>query len=188
MDVKRQSMLDWGCPNPDKMAAKEGGKVKNSTDRANELKLEMFGTPEQVEILAKTEWKVATREEARAILRKIANKPLKSRAGIEATLSLNSIEKILSGKSVDKSFSKEAHFLAAANLEQLFANAIEPFKFGTNPDKNNEHLRAIHRLYAPMAYKDMIIPVKFTVKEWDNEKDGSRIYSLEAIDFPLGKK
>jgi hypothetical protein len=173
--------------NPGKTTARKGGKVKDSTDRANELKLEMFGTPEQVEIMAQTERKATTREEARAMLREIANKPLKSRAGIDATLSLNSIEKILSGKSVDKSFSKEAHFLASANLEQLFGNAIEPFKFGTNPDKNNEHLRAIHRLYAPMAYKDRIIPVKFTVKEWDNEKDGSRIYSLEAIDFPLKK-
>jgi hypothetical protein len=161
---------------------------KNSTEQARELTLDMFSTPEKACEMAKIEQEAYTREEARSVLQELVNKPLKSRAGIEATISNNSIEKILSGKAADKSFNAHAHFSAAANLEQLFGNAIEPFKFGTNPDKNNEHLQAIHRLYAPMSYKDRIIPVKFTVKEWDNDKDGSRIYSLEAIDFPLGKK
>jgi len=39
-----------------------------------------------------------------------------------------------------------------------------------------------------MEFKNMIIPVKFTVFEMLNEKEGKRIYSLEAIDFPIGKK
>jgi hypothetical protein len=75
--------------------------------------------------------------------------------------------------------------LAVANIEALFSNAIEPFKFPFNPDKHNENFREIRRLYAPMSYKNRIIPVKFTIREMLNEKEGKRIYSLEAIDFSL---
>jgi hypothetical protein len=32
------------------------------------------------------------------------------------------------------------------------------------------------------------IPVKIALKELDNEKDGNRIYTLEAIDFALEEK
>jgi len=160
----------------------------SSTSRVNKLRFEMFGTPEEVVYMAKTVCTASTREEAREILKWIINKPLTSRAGIIATLSNNSMEKILSGKAVNKSFSREAHFLAAANLEHLFSNAIEPFIFPVNPSKHNENYKQIRRLYAPMKFKDTIIPVKFTVFEMMNEKEGTRIYSLEAIDFPMGKK
>jgi hypothetical protein len=167
-----------------------GGKVENmdSTDKAKTLKTEDFGTPEEVREMAKTSRAAHSYDEARSMLRELVGKPLNSRAGIQATVSNKSIDKILSGMAVDKSFDMEAHFSAAANIEHLYSNAIEPFKFDRNLDKNNEHLAAIHRLYAPMEFKNMIIPVKFTVKEMDNELDGNRIYTLEAIDFPLERK
>jgi len=172
------------------LPVKKEEKVENtsSTNRANELRIEMFGTPEQVAKMAKNQFLASTRDEAKEILKKIVNKPLASRAGITATLSNNSMGKILSGKAVDKSYNKEAHFLAAANLEHLFSNAIEPFIFPTDPSKHNENYKRIRRLYAPMEYKNMIIPVKFTVFEMLNEREGTRVYSLEAIDFPIGKK
>jgi hypothetical protein len=138
--------------------------------------------------MAKTSRTAHSYDEARSMLRELAGRPLNSRAGIQATVSNNSIDKILSGTAVNKSIDKDAHFLATANLEHLFSNAIEPFKFSRSPDKNNEHLQAIHRLYSPMEYKGMIIPVKFTVKELDSTKDGNRIYTLEAIDFFLEEK
>jgi hypothetical protein len=160
---------------------------KNSTEQAHELTLDMFGTPEEVREMAKIEREAHTREEARTILQELVNKPLKSRAGIEATISNNSIEKILSGKAADKSFNAHAHFLAAANLGKLFSNAIEPFKFPLKPEKSNENYREVRRLYAPMAFDKRIIPVKFTVIVMLNEKEGERIYSLEAIDVDLNK-
>jgi hypothetical protein len=109
------------------------------------------------------------------------NKTLQSKAGIAATISNNSIEKMLSGKAIDKSFDRQAHFLAAVNIEKLFYNAIEPFSFPFDPHKSNENYRAIRRLYTPMAYMGRIIPVKMTVVEMLNEKEGKRIYSLEVI-------
>jgi hypothetical protein len=138
--------------------------------------------------MAKTSREAHSYDAARSMLRSLLGKPLTSRAGIQATVSNKSIDKILSGTAVGKSFDKEAHFLAAANLEHLFSNAIEPFKFDLDPGKNNEHLRGIHRLYSPMSFKERVIPVKFTVKELDNRQDGNRIYTLEAIDFPVEAK
>jgi hypothetical protein len=160
----------------------------NSTKQAHELTLDMFGTLQEVMEMAKTELEASTREEARGILLKLVNKPLKSKTGIAATVSRKSIEKILSGKSTDKSYDLNAHFLAAANLEKLFSYAIEPFKFPLNPDKSNENYKEVKRLYALMNFKERIIPVKFTVMVMLNEKEGKRIYSLEAIDVDLYKK
>jgi hypothetical protein len=39
-----------------------------------------------------------------------------------------------------------------------------------------------------MAFDDRIVSIKFTIKEMDNKWDGTRIYSLEAIDVDLDKK
>jgi hypothetical protein len=167
-----------------------GGKVENmdSTDKAKTLKLADFGTPEEVREMAQPIEQARTRDEARLILTKLIGKTLKSRASVEATISKNSIEKILSGKAADKSYNASAHFLAAANLEKLFSNAIEPFKFPPNPEKHNENYKAVKRLYSPMAFDGRIIPVKFTVMMMMNKKEGKRIYSVEAIDVDLGKK
>ena len=161
---------------------------KDSTAQAHELTLDMFGTLDEVREMARMEYKAYSYDEARVFLAKSINKPLINRSGIEATLSNKSVDKILSGKAMDKSFDKEAHFLAVANLTKLFSNAIEPYKFEKNLSKNNEHLKAIRRLYAPMVFNDTIIPVKFTVKEMESKIAGFRIYSIEAINADLGKK
>jgi hypothetical protein len=63
----------------------------------------------------------------------------------------------------------------------LFANAIQPWKFEPNPEKNNENIEDTHRFYAPLEYLNRIILVKITVKEMKNKKDGSRIYSIQSI-------
>jgi hypothetical protein len=159
-----------------------------SSEKAKTLKIDDFGIPEEVREMAKINQMVNTRKEARSILEKLVNKPLKSKAGIIATISLNSIDKLLSGKSANKSYNAKAHFLAVANLEKLFANAIEPYKFTLISGKNNENYSEVKRMYAPMYFEERIIPVKFTVKVMLNEKEGKRIYSLEAIDADLDKK
>jgi hypothetical protein len=93
----------------------------------------------------------------------------------------------LSGKSVEDSFEKQAHLNAVTNLPKLFPNAIEPWEFGMNPGKSNDAINAIRRLYAPMYFKGRVIPVKITVKEMKNPKDGNRIYTLRAVDVDLEK-
>jgi hypothetical protein len=98
----------------------KGEKVENSTDRAKILKIENFGTQEEVREMAKTSRTAHSYDEARSILRELVGKPLNSRAGIRATISHNSVDKILSGTAVDKSVDKEAHFWPLRTLKLSF--------------------------------------------------------------------
>jgi hypothetical protein len=83
------------------------------------------------------------------------------------------------------SYGKMAHFHVVANIDKLFFNAIEPWKFELNPNKNNTDLDMRRYLYAPCKYDDRIFPVKITVKEMKSELEGKRLYSVEAIDVCL---
>lgn len=154
----------------------------SSTERAQSLTLSMFGLPDEVRKMAQPERTARTFSEAREILTAMVKQPMTSRNNLAAALSNNSIKKILSGPAAADSMSRAAHLLAAANLDKLYENALEPWGFELNPAKNNENVAGIHRLYAPLQYLDRIIAVKITVKEMKNEREGSRIYSIEAID------
>jgi hypothetical protein len=78
-------------------------------------------------------------------------------------------------------FSAEAHYLAAANVDKYFSNAIEPWFFELNPNKNNEGLKARRYLFAPMEYQGRIVIIKFTVKEYHGAEN--KLYSIEALDI-----
>ncbi|MDR1803193.1 MAG: hypothetical protein LBQ94_06250 [Treponema sp.] len=126
-----------------------------------------------------------TYTKTREILSSLVGHLLTNRSGLRAAISMNSIKKILSVKSVEDSLAYEAHLLAAGNLDKLYANAIEPWSFQMNPNKNNDNLLVIHRLFAPMDYNNQIAVVKITVKEMKNPKDGNRIYAIKALDVFL---
>jgi hypothetical protein len=86
------------------------------------------------------------------------------------------------------SYSPEAHYIAAANVDSLFPNAIEPWKFELNPNKKNDGLKERKYLYAPMKYGEIMLAVKFTVKEYFDESLENKMYSIETIDADLGIK
>jgi hypothetical protein len=159
----------------------------SSDEKAKELKISDFGTPEEVREMAKMPKSAYSFSEVKEIFNGLIGKPLASKGGLVAFISRNSAKEILSGKAVENSFERPAHLLAAANVDRLFSNAVEPWKFGMNPEKANEGLNAIRRLYSPMLYGGRIIPVKLTVKEIKNRNAGNRIYSLKAIDIDLEK-
>jgi hypothetical protein len=168
---------------------KKDGAVKkepydSSTEKAKELIAEDFSM-DNLEIIAKPVREAHTFDDARKILESMVNQPMISRSHLIAILSNNSIKKILSGPAVDDSVSRDAHLMAATNLDKLFANAIEPWLFALNPDKNNENVKDVHRLYAPLEYAEKIIPIKITVKEMKSKTEGARIYSIEAIDAEI---
>jgi hypothetical protein len=160
----------------------------SSNEKAKELTLSMFGSPEEVREKAKMPRMANTFTEAREILNSLIGNPLESASGLIATISKNSSKEILSGKAVDNSFERKAHVLAAANVDKLFSNAVEPWIFELNPEKSNNGVKAIRRLYAPMFYNGRIVPVKLTVKEIKNRNEGNRLYSLKAIDVDIDKK
>jgi hypothetical protein len=159
----------------------------SSDEKTKELTLSMFGSPEEVREKVKMPIEAKSYDHVRSIIMEAVGKPLKSKSGLTATITRNSIDKLLSGKSIEGSFEKQAHLNAVINISKLFPNAIEPWEFGMNPEKSNAGINAIRRLYAPMYFKGKVIPVKITVKEMKNPKDGNRIYTLRAIDVNLKK-
>jgi hypothetical protein len=156
----------------------------SSTEKAKELTAHDFGLDE-LGIMAKPVREAHTFDDTRRILQSMINQPMASRTHLVAVLSNSSIKKILSGPAVADSVNRDAHLLAAANLDKLFANAIEPWLFELNPTKNNDNIKEVHRLYAPFEYNGRIIPVKITVKEMKSELEGKRIYSIEAVDAEI---
>jgi len=188
------SIRNWGGVEYVKVAPGDwrrrvAGKEKwdSSDEKARELTAAMFGTPEEVREMAKPVRTAQNYSEARVILYALCDQPLKSKSGLNATISKNAIKEMLSGKAERESFHKDAHLQAAVNIDKFFTNAIEPWKFELNPHKHNENLKEIHRLYAPMEFQDRIVPVKITVKEMINAKEGKRMYSIEAIDAKINK-
>jgi hypothetical protein len=153
-----------------------------SRAKARELRLEQWGTPEEVAAIAVPIRRARGRKEAVEILKELANRnPFTSRSGLMARLQRRSVGKLVSAVAVRASFSPEAHYLAAVNIDKLFSNAIEPWFFELNPDKNNEGLLTRRYLFAPMEYMERIAIIKITVKQYTAAEN--KLYSIEALDI-----
>ncbi|GHU52692.1 hypothetical protein FACS189496_3210 [Bacilli bacterium] len=178
-------MLDWKAVHGKDEKVREKEPWDSSTEKAKTLKMEDFGSPEEVREMAKMPRTAKTYAEAREIVNGIVDKPLSSKSGLKATISRKSIKEMLSGEAVGKSIDLKAHLKATANVDKLYENAIEKWSFELNPSKNNEGLKDRKYLYAPMEYTDAIIPVKLTVKEYKDQAFEKRLYSVEAIDVVI---
>jgi hypothetical protein len=154
----------------------------SSTKKAEYLTLADFGKVEEVKKMAKPARLAASRRGAIEALREIISKGiLTNKSGLKVRISSKAIGKIVSNQAVNTSFCPEAHYLAAANLDYLFINSIEPWKFELNPTKNNDGLKDRHYLYAPMIYEYSVVFVKITVKEYINDQLENKLYSIEVI-------
>jgi hypothetical protein len=150
--------------------------------KVNELRSDYWGTPAEVAVMAAPIRKAKNRREATVILKEIAERsPFTSKSGLTARLPRRSVGKLVSSVAVHSSFSAEAHYLAAANIDKFFSNAIEPWLFELNPNKNNEGLKTRRYLFAPMEYQGQIAIIKITVKEYYAEEN--KLYSIEALDL-----
>jgi len=155
-------------------------------EKINDLRLDLWGTPEDLSIAVTPVRKARDRRQATDILKKIAeNSPFISKSGLTARLRRRTVGKLVSSVAVHSSFNPEAHYLAAANIDKYFSNAIEPWLFELNPNKNNEGLKSRHYLFSPMEYKGRIALIKFTVKEY--YKAENNLYSIEALDIVIKK-
>jgi len=153
-----------------------------SPEKAQELRIDQWGTPEEVAVMAAPIRWASNRRDATAILKEIAgHSPFTSKSGLTARLQRNGVGKIVSSVAVHSSFAPEAHYQAAANVDKYFSNAIEPWLFELNPNKNNEGLKARRYLFAPMDYEGRIVIIKFTVKEFHEAEN--KLYSIEALDI-----
>ena len=166
---------------------KDGNLIKepwdSSTEKAKSLKLDDFDAFGEVQDMAKPNRTAVNRQEAVIILKEIAKKGvLTNKTGFKVRLSGKTIGKIVSNQAINTSISPEAHYLAAANLDYLFINSIEPWKFELNPTKNNDGLKERHCLYSPLEYQGSIMFVKITVKEYIYDWLEKKLYSIEVVD------
>ena len=167
----------------------------SSTDKAKTLTLADFGASDEVLKIAEPTRQAVNRYEAEKALENIISNngtmkrsavELRNKSGFTAMLRRSSIGKLVSGIQ-GKDISKEALYLAAANIDRLFENAIEPYGFELNPLKNNDGLKDRRIFYAPLKYEGRIIPIKITIKEYLDPLAKAKLYSIEAIDFDLDK-
>jgi len=157
-----------------------------SRKKVQELRPEQWGTFDEVKAMAAPLRYASNRKSAMGCLKEIAlYNPFISRSGLTARLSMRSLGKIVSHAAVINSYCPEVHYLAAANIDKLYSNAIEPWIFELNPNKENAGLKARRYLYAPMEYGDKIIVVKITVKEYADESLQNKLYAIEAVDMDL---
>ena len=158
----------------------------SSRKKAQELRLEQWGTLEEVRKLATPQRQASNRREAMDCLKEIVLKsPFTSRSGLSARLSKRSLGKLISHAAVVSSFSPEAHYTAAANIDKLFSNAIEPWRFALNPNKDNTGLKSRRYLFSPLEFNGKITVVKITVKEYEGEDLQNKLYSIEAVGVEL---
>jgi hypothetical protein len=152
----------------------------------------MFGTVDEVQKMAQMPRIAKNRKESLAILKIIRETGTLinlRNTNLRANLSSDSMTKLVSDKALYASFDQKAHWLAVANVDKLFAYAIEPWAFEMNPEKNNQDLKQRHILYALMEYAGATITVQLTVKEFNDAIRGTRLYSVQALDvLPEVKK
>ena len=123
--------------------------------------------------------------QAKEILKNIAGKPLNNiETGIDAQINTNQYNKMTSNAAVNKSlrngFSRDKHFEALANIENLFKNAV--LLEQTDDLKNNDNNVKIYRFASPFVIDNQIADVMLTVKR-SIDNDTKRIYSLELIEI-----
>ncbi|WP_249963462.1 LPD38 domain-containing protein [Histophilus somni] len=130
----------------------------------------------------KPERKAYTFSEAREQAKTFQGKELVNKqSGVRATVSRNSLDKMLSAKAVNKSISPEIHSLAVANADKLYENALYGW---SKPDRNNDsNISAIHRLFAVLNTGEGKQLVKLTVKETAQVDRPNRLYTIEAVEL-----
>lgn len=132
---------------------------------------------------AAPELRVATNfMQARQAVKEFQGKPLTNDAtGMTAVLARNSLDKMLSGKAVEKSETPATHAMAVANADSLFKQAILGW---SKPDRSDDaNIKAIHRFFAPMEVNGRTKLVKLTVKEGMRSDRGNPLYTVEAVEL-----
>jgi GNAT superfamily N-acetyltransferase len=131
----------------------------------------------------------STKAEARAAARTLQGKSLINvPSGRRATLTRDGINKMLDDpKVVERSSTRADHFLAVANIDQLFERAIlNPAESAPARQATDNTIVAFHRFYAPLRVRDGFVRlVRITAKEvgpGQQPELGDRLYAIEAIE------
>lgn len=121
-------------------------------------------------------------DKAASAARSVVGKDLTNSAlGIHAILSNTNIAKMVSASATRKSVDAKIHALAVANVDHLFSRATAEY---THKDRDNDrNIKQIHRLFSPFVVGGKVFSAELTVKELAQEKEGNRLYSVEALEI-----
>lgn len=100
---------------------------------------------------------------------------------MEAVVSRNTLDKMLSRKAVTKSESPAGHSMAVANADHLFEKAV--LGWSKADSKGEASIKAIHRYFAPFVVDGKASIVKLTVKETARSGQNNPLYSLESVEL-----
>jgi len=125
-----------------------------------------------------------TRDEALAHLESLKGKRLKNlEQNIEATISSRQAKKMVSGialgKSKDNGFSEEEHYLAAANVDEIFLTAT--LREWQADKKETGGIEAIGRFEGAIKINGHVALAKLTLK--NTVQHGHKIYTLELTEI-----
>ncbi|MDR3015180.1 MAG: hypothetical protein LBV56_07045 [Delftia acidovorans] len=126
--------------------------------------------------------RATTFAEARLAAKAFQGKQLTNgQTGLQAVVSRNSLDKMLSSKAVGKSSGAPAHSTAVASVDRLFEGAI--LGWSKEDRDSNSNLASVHRFFAPMVFDGRQMLAKITVKETVDPNHSNPVYTVEAVDF-----
>jgi hypothetical protein len=154
-------------------------------EREREMRTPEEGDPRatvdrELETLAERLRPVHGAIEARAAAQAFLRQPIRNlETGLVASVSRQSLDKMLSKSAVDRSTSSQAHVLAVGNLDTLFRLAT--LRESRASKKAPETIGAIHHFDVPMPLAGDVLQVKILAKAFRRPIDGVRIYLVEAV-------
>lgn len=109
--------------------------------------------------------------------------------GWEISFGNKHLSKLFSQSSIIKSLSPE-HWQVISAIRNLVKNAVLSDTHTDRKAKGNsgeDHIAAVHRLYAPVAIGKKLLRVKLTIYEMKDELQGKKFknYELAEIDLPM---
>ena len=128
--------------------------------------------------------KASNKGEVEVILKSLRDVQFSNKdSGLIASLSNNSVKKILSAKAFEKSLQTTdtglIHLAAAANIDVLFTKGILGW---IKPDNNQDrNILGLPRLFSPIGFEGKIYLAETTVKMFETQHGLNRIYTVEAI-------
>ena len=130
--------------------------------------------------------KASNKGEVEVILKSLRDVQFSNKdSGLIASLSNNSVKKILSAKAFEKSLQTTdtglIHLAAAANIDVLFTKGILGW---IKPDNNQDrNILGLPRLFSPIGFEGKIYLAETTVKMFETQHGLNRIYTVEAINI-----
>lgn len=121
-------------------------------------------------------------DQARQAASAFLNEPLtNAETGMVATVSGESLGKMMSRSAVAGSLSPQAHMLAVGNLDTLFALATK--RETRAAKKDTQAVSEIHHFDVPMPFDGDVLRVKILAKEFIQKGYGTRLYLVQAVEI-----